>query len=167
MLSTLYIRESVTSGYIGVRPRLRSYLDAPNSRLEIRPVVIDDRNAPVAQVSRLARMKRYQWFFYCDVAPTDKRQNRQAVYLSETSSVSLALYDKDKDRNAGNYSSSVNIILTRLYVNLNIPVKYITSFHTTSFLSRGRMFDEWKRLFIGARLSQQKIPGEGDAAAIT
>lgn len=48
---TLYIRESVTSGNIGVRPRLRSYLDALNGRSEIRPVVIDDRNAPVAQVS--------------------------------------------------------------------------------------------------------------------
>jgi len=51
MISTPCIRESVTNDYIGVRPRLRSYLDALNGRLEIRPVVIDDRNAPVAQMS--------------------------------------------------------------------------------------------------------------------
>lgn len=56
MLSTPCIRESVTSGYIGVRPRLRSYLNALNGQLEIRLVVIDDRNAPVAQVS-LASLK--------------------------------------------------------------------------------------------------------------
>lgn len=31
---TLYTRGSVTSGYVGVRPRLRSYLDALNGRLD-------------------------------------------------------------------------------------------------------------------------------------
>lgn len=63
--------------------------NALNGRLEIRPVVIDDRNASVAQVSRLVRMKRYQWslFFLLRCCTYS-----QSILFIRNYSVSLALY---------------------------------------------------------------------------
>jgi len=85
------------NGYIGVRPRLRSYLDAPNGRLEIRPVVIDDRNAPVAQVSRLKRNDTNGFFIAMLHLQTKDKIDKPFIY-QKLFSFLLALYSMTKEK---------------------------------------------------------------------
>jgi len=163
MLSTPCIRESVTA-YIDVRPRLRSYLNTLNGQLEIRLVVIDDRNASVAQVS-LASLKWNQWFFIAMLRNTTQYEIDKASIKNYL--VSSALYNMialDEKIKIGNCSPSMNIILARLYkLNGNIFLPVICK----DYVSTKKTDVWWMETFVGRRAPfATEMPAERNAVAI-